>query len=687
MNPSLAAPSFFSRMRKSIADSGEKWNLLGIRRFVSSDEFVLPGRLCFAGPTLRAFRRAMRLRYESLKALNAAWGRDYASWKDVRPDGLDEAVQRRNLVSWALHREFMETLVLRYRERAERYLQEFVPGARVDMANNSEESADTGVDFARHLRAAGLHSQYDGRDFIRKRDFRRPDAELGVWMPFNLGRSLHWSEAMEAHFKPHQYLLEGYNTYLTWWGFEDFGWPFLRPDLTPVEQFKPMVREFRAIGEGLDRFILGAERENLQVAGLFSQPSFRTVHALRHLAKGKAPLRHDWELAAEALSPLHIRGHVILPQDLLSGRPDLNQTKLLVLLGAVALEPQHVAALESFVARGGCLVADVLPGGFSRDSALQSQEPIASLFGVAAPSGFPDKGTEEPQPIQTAGPFAAARLLDAPACVPGLTASVGKAKGKVGESPAFVEHTQGRGKTLLLNFPLRTGLGLADGMKLRPPRTAEEAGRRTQFAQALAKWAGVQPGIEVSSEPREGLPWPPPGYVFPFRDGRNLVIGIYNPSYDRSEEDRSVTLKVPDGRYFYDVSPRSNGDRASSGRRPGPEGPAAREHTVTVPRWRAGYYYLAKERLPDLEATASATPDGEIRVQLTGGQDRRIVVVRARDPEGRERSGLRGEVEFTGKGEVMIPVAISDPRGAWEIRVRDVIAGQVIRLAVDIPKP
>ena len=60
-----------------------------------------------------------------------------------------------------------------------------------------------------------------------------------------------------------------------------------------------------------------------------------------------------------------------------------------------------------------------------------------------------------------------------------------------------------------------------------------------------------------------------------------------------------------------------------------------------------------------------------------------MVLIQPTDPAGRKRSELACEHEFTGKGEVIVPVALNDPKGKWRVRVRDVVTRQLMDLKVE----
>lgn len=672
--PSPADPTALAGMQRRIARAGEAYKAYGMRRAIACDEFALDPHSSFSPETMAAFRRSLRRRYAALEKLNAAWGRDYASWHEVRPDTLSQALKRGNLVSWAQHRGFMEGLVANWVEQADRLLQEQVPGAAIGLSNASR-SPDAGTDFEKLMRAGSLCMQYSFMDRLLPRDLSRPGMVLGYWEPITFDQTLPEKARHEALFMVNRYLLDHFSTQLVWWGFCDFQWPFLQPDLTPAWTFRPMVEERKVLQAGIDRVVLGATLDNAEVATLFSHASWRTLHALGKMHEKGLAVGHHWDQLMGVLDPMLIRGYAISVADLRRGRLDREKPKLLFLSGVVAMDEDCVAELEDYVREGGCVIADVLPGAFTEDCAPQDQGRIARLFGVTGdfsrrestlgsvlPAGEPDALTAQ-------GPFQALSGIDrkiAP-LMGGLGAENEEAYGRIGKAIALVEHKTGKGKTLLLNFMLDKALAVGRWDPLEAKRKAAPV--QKTVAEALANWAGLEPRLQVSCE-TEGAPPYPGNCVYVYRDGENLVLGLFCDGWFGRWE-RKVTVRLPEERSLYDL------------RSPGPP-ETGKEFTVAVPPWRAGYFVLTPEPLPELQATVKRGADGDLRVQLSGAGGRRVVLVGVSDASGRERPELAKEVDFVGEATVVVPIALYDPAGEWKITVRDVMTGQNVKETLDL---
>ena len=658
--PAPADPTAHARMRHRLAGVGPAYRALGMRRAITCDEFELPVHASFSPATLTAFRRWLRGQYGSLAELNAAWGRSYASWDEVRPDTLKQAVARKNLVSWAQHREFMETLVANWCEQADRLLQEQVPGAAVAISN-AARGPDTGVDLGKLARACSMWVQYFFFDTMLPRDLGRPDMRLGYWEPVTFDQTLPEKAKHEALFRLNYYLLEQYSTHTVWWGFCDFQWPFLRPDLTPARTFRLMLEERKALQAGIDRVIMGSELDNREAATLYSHASRRTLYGLEKMRGRKLQVAHDWKPMVQLLEPMLIRGHALSARDLRMGRLDRERPKVLFLSGVVALSEESIAALEAYVRDGGRVVADVLPGAYAEDTARQDQTRIAKLFGVRG--RFEPDAEAAPGKVIARGGFAALSGIerDVRPLIPDLAADGSAAHGEIGNTPALIEHAVGDGKTLLLNFRLAQSIVVGRWDPAEAKWKAEPI--QKAVAAALAGWAGIEPRLTVSCT-TEGPPPYPGSSVYVYRDGDNTVVGLFCDGWFGKWE-RTVTVRFPEETCLYDL------------RSPGAPKTGI-EFAVTVPPWRAAYLVATPAPLPEIQAAAEPTLDGNLRLSLAAGGGRRVVIVKTVDPSGRSRPELDRELDFVEKTDIVIPVALSDPIGTWRIEIRDVVTGQTI---------
>ena len=658
--PSLHSPTFHQGMRDTVAAWAEPHRLLGWPSVETMEEFVGPDSIGFSGESLVVFRRELRARYGSIAALNTAWQRDFPDWEAVVPDTLGEAVARRHLVSWSEHHAFMERAVANWQAMAERYYRQVNAKGQLSFWTPQFDSPFGLADVSLLSRACSSHFFYGGRDTSRVADMMAPGGQLGLWYPFCYDRDLAWTAAAEATQVPHSYLLDGFNTFGIWWGFEKYQWPFLRPDFTPSRNFTPLATQIPALQDGIDRLILGAEKNDHGVAIVFDQNSFRTSAALQRMTQ--ADIQHDWQAARDILAAGQINPTMVPLADLRFGRLETDDFRVLILFGVICLDEADATAIRHFVERGGTVVADTLPGIYTATAGIRESSPLADLFGVT--------GSPSCEFVATGDFVGGDGLPTIPGVVfpgAGLGVQGGTARAQAGDSPAWIESRAGTGRTLLLNLQVR---GSAPSRAGTSELSWSRKDQAAAWGRALIPWLAIPRSVTAElGAPRRGRS------LYEFRDGDREIVGITFGlgAYEREPTPFTATVTTATPKVLYDLT---GGRKARTGT----------EFAIDVPRWEAAYLVLCDAPLPPLACEAALGDNRTITVRLRADDPgRRIVVGRVTDPTGRERLELRSESVFVGEGELRIPIAWNEPPGTWAIAIRDRITGVVTHLEVTLP--
>lgn len=676
-NPGMSDPALWQAVRRNVAELGPSWRLCGINRGVLRDEWGVGAGFCYGPNTMTHFRRELQARYKSLDELNAAWGRRYKTWTEVFPDRLPEAAKRGNLVSWAEHRAFMDDEVARLAGVPQRMWREYVPDAALGYSSYVGATPDGGFDMEKLMQQSTflVRRAWEMRD---ARDLGRPDTVFSNWL--NAGYDTTLRSSHLAKLEVSYDLLEKASSIYYWYGFGGFAYPMIRPDLTVVEMLRPMADELASLRQGLDRLVLGAKLDHSGYGVLFNQASLRTLHGLNAIAGGECQVKWDWDAAQRLLDPIQVRGRLFSSDDLCAGRIGRDGAKMLFLPGTVSLTEPQMAALERFVADGGRLVADVLPGRYSEFGAARDQSRMAKLFGVTGQ--FEPRTDVAAAGIEVAGSFAKLQPLlgKARPSATGLKVAGGTALGSIGKEPAFVENKTGEGMTLLLNFSLPESLAASPVAKAKWTTAAAAAAEvgmpgylssdepRHTAALLLADWGGVRPAAQVYGDPERKELFDPPLDVYQYRDGENLIVGVLN----RDTRQRAAVVVLPEAAAMYDTRSDGRGGRSE----------VRKELAITVPPAAAAVCVCTPRPLPPLDIKADYPKGGDIRVAIGAGGGRRIVRVEATDPGGRQRPELSGNLDFRGQGAFVVPLAANDPPGTWKIRARDVVTGATHDLEV-----
>jgi hypothetical protein len=381
--PSPADPSMYSAARKKIADTAERHRLLGWETVETMEELKLPGNLCVSPSTLTAFRRSLAERYDTLAALNAAWGTVFSDWRDVRPSNFANAAKAKNLAPWFEHRLFMDTLIADWHRKCEAAYRQAVPGGRVGVWAPFRMAPDTGCDTVKLMRSTRSHMQYAGSDTERYVDMSYADAERGLWLPICYDRNLPEGSEREGFMWPHRYLMDQCGVMGVWWGFERFQWPFIEPDFTPNVPFKNAMGEIDQLKGGIDRLILNARLDYNACAVLFSQESSLMADGLKRLDQA-SPLTSHWKSGMHIFYQMQIRPKIIPAGDVVYGQLQRDRIKYLFLPGILCMSDPQISAVKQFVKDGGVVIADVLPGQYQLNSRPRKTNPLSEIFAKPA---------------------------------------------------------------------------------------------------------------------------------------------------------------------------------------------------------------------------------------------------------------------------------------------------------------
>ncbi|MCC6265777.1 MAG: beta-galactosidase [Bryobacterales bacterium] len=177
-----------------------------------------------------------------------------------------------------------------------------------------------------------------------------------------------------------------------------------------------------------------------------------------------------------------------------------------------------------------------------------------------------------------------------------------------------------------------------------------------------------------------------------FRNGAATIVGLLtNPqlrvhelgppefkSNERFESSREVRLRLPAEMYVYDVRAAKSLGRA-------------KELAVHLVPFDPAIYALTPEPVPALRVVAPARASRGSVVDLSLAFDgvapaeKQVFHVEVRNPSGELQYTYSGNVVATGGvASKQLPLALNDPAGAWEIKVKDVLSGQERTLKLEV---
>ncbi len=339
----------------------------------------LPHDYCRSPWCLAAFRQWLQQRYASLDELNAAWRTEFAAWDEVKPDMAAEAIEKQRFASFIDHRHFMFSAITNAVITQYEAMKAADPDGRLAISGMELTDLYTGFDWHDALNYVTRVVAYDrlntGLDDVL-RSFAAPGAGLGDWTGYLM-------PIPEIREKNYREILNGLRANGNWAN----GYLLRHGDLKIVDyglQLKAMIAEIRQ--SGLDVITGPANRVASPFALYFSIPAMLTSDAsdfLGYIVAHKRNYHRDFGGWTAVLANLGYPGPLVVgPEEL----PELDPavSPYLILPLAQAMSDADIEAIERYVAAGGKLIADVLPGGCYENGTVRQNNPFREIFGVDA---------------------------------------------------------------------------------------------------------------------------------------------------------------------------------------------------------------------------------------------------------------------------------------------------------------
>jgi hypothetical protein len=361
--PCLSSPAFRLPLLRDARDQAPRLRQLGIQDAIIADECEA-GPPCYCRHCRARFHDWLRSRYATLADLNREWGSQFATWAAVqplatpppdRPGGrLDYLVFQR----WVLaeHASLLELLV-----------GDEVPGFVAG------HSAGLRGSLMHHY--SGLYCVYGVDEEIAGQ--LRPGGVLGAW--FEPGYRFRLDHEAASRRWPWWHLLRGTTRMQLWWGAE--GPPAFREELSrPYPAFVWLGEEMRELRQGLGKLVLHARREEGPVAVYLSERSRLATALLAELAGTPRPPAHlagRWQAAVLARQ---VEARCLSEYQVEAGELARRGVRLLLLPEITTLSARERREVEQFVAAGGWLGADALPGTRNEHGTLVGEQWARELF-------------------------------------------------------------------------------------------------------------------------------------------------------------------------------------------------------------------------------------------------------------------------------------------------------------------
>ncbi|MHB8993673.1 MAG: beta-galactosidase trimerization domain-containing protein [Armatimonadota bacterium] len=619
----------------------------GVFVYSLGDEIAVRGS-CLSPHCLEAYRKYLQEQYQTIAALNASWGSNYASFADVQLSKADdndeaEALRNGNFPRWFDRQAYQSYNFCKLCERFGSGFQRIDPESRCG------------------FEGAGTFGNADDLDgFVRSNTFWSPypgvaDEVLRSIAPRDFPRS-NWM----GYTKDSDSLLEKYWRMVTrgcdsvwWWRWEVtgrfHGW--LSPNLDPYPAVKEILRDTQIVRDGLGDLLLKSEMQTDGIGMLYSQPSAYAAKVQASTTFGNYEGNHT--AFHSTLRDLGLNFLYFTDRQMRLGEVDLSKFKAIVLPMAQAMSAQEAELLRQYVRQGGLLIADVRPAIYDGHVKPLAAGQLDDVFGVKR-TGFGEAVVTDGQ-LKVPSDGGKLETLDlARVRADGdVEASGGSAAGEAGKIPLFLTNQFGRGRAVLLNM----------AMSSYPTATTEAAPELSArlFRSMLAQ-GQVAPAVDLRDTKGKSLR---NVELTRWQNGPVQIVSVFR----HGGVGEKVTLRLPQALYVYDLK-----NRVDLGRKSVLE--------ITLTPSRAQFFALSPAPLKPLvlNAMTPTVAPGEVqRVRiasaLTGGQSAARLQIGL--PDGRLADWVDPVATADRRGvTVDVPIAFNDPTGRWTVSATDLYTGK-----------
>lgn len=638
-----------------------------------------------------AFPEAMKIRYGTLEALNAAWGCAFEKWEDVKGIDYDKARQSFQHTRFLDTRRYLDDLFARFHGLGRETAREVSPQYRVGFEGAFNTVWSNGYDWSKLMNNIDLmgHYWFTPAEIYLARSFKPDNAYWGFWNGAYMDVHNRWIQGWIAW----RSLFWGMNS-VWWWcplpgaGGGDGG-PFhiLYPDLRIDPEVLPFLESVREIKAGPGKLLLGAKRSDYGIGIHYSQASLYADaldnYGFKALGAGVSSRIQDaWLNFIFGLGDAGLQYRFVSYAQVEKG--DFGNLRVMILPFSQAISRKEAESLRAFVERGGLLIADIRPGVFDDLGRPVNPGMLDDLFGIRRPTevrekmGYIGDSQDLALNFESDGKNLALELphtqVDRAVALSG-----GRTRASAGEVPLLVERSLGKGRTVLLNFATDYTVAPYGSPAVKRVRGSGRDDAWVSLLRTLMTEAGVRPELTLTSGGErlrgvETVTWHDGSaryYGFTVADFTDFALVCTGPA-------RSVTGTLDCVGHVYDVREgKYLGEGAS--------------FACTLPRGGAmliavlPYKVDAVEAKPPTGAKLGEEVTIPFSIKATAELGRHVLRVRAFDPNGRERSEYASNVEApAGKGIYRLPLALSDSVGAWTVVARDVASGVEQSLKLDI---
>ena len=648
--PCYSDPAVTAAAEKGLAEltKNNQFNYYNGLYHMLGDEMFLGSSVCYSEHCLKGFREYLQKQYKSIAELNRVWNSSFKDFADVVPVQRKVVENSDNLAPWLDHKMFMVNVwAHNFVGKRIEFIRNGVPGAQVGMSGTQVPGYS--YDWAQLMKHLSCTAYYNGVQTTLVNQWQHDGSLSGQWG----GGYVCSSKVYDIYQKSYQWsnLIKGANMVWNWHGSAYNG------DGSPTENLKSYCEEFNLLKSGLAKLVLSADKNNAEVAVLYSQSSMFTAMAG---GIGQAEWQNTQTGWEELLLDLKLDARFITYEELADSKFDLSKFKIIILPLSLALSDAERERLVQFAEKGGTVIADALPGRYDSHGKRISGTVLDKLFP-------PNRGKIAPQ-------------------MQNLNQAILKGRFRVAEPDLeLIKITScGKGRGVLLNVMLSSYQSLAIGGAGGETATAASGSQAyclamRQLISQLAQASSVAAHAAITDS--KGQLTPSQSVLKKSGLNHYLAVVRHTDLMKTGKIDHQnapvLQVKLPVTGVIYDVR---QGKLIARGN----------QFTIKAPAGYGQLFAILPDEITAMTAQVPAAVKAGEMVKVTcrakGAQSRTVYRLEVTDPRGnlcREYS-LNSCFE-TPDGEFAFQIPYNAPTGQWQVKLQHTASGQSVskKLAVN----
>ena len=323
----------------------------------------------------RAYREYLRKRYGTIANLNRIWKSTYSDFSEIdvldKNDLKEEIAKRKKLYArWYDRQYFMSRVFTNVFSRFKPMVLKLDSKAKIGFEGAGELGKNP--DIAGLVKVNDFWVTYNNIAFDIIRGLTGRGFICSKWMGYHKDGGHLISYAWDTIFR-------GADS-LWWWRFDGIGRynGLIKSNLEFWPQASKLMNSIKIMNEGLGDWLMSSQRGNDGVAIYYSHVSAAASRCENNPSLGSYASGHN--AFVEILRNLGIGFRYITPEMIKHGQLSEKDVKILLLVKAYAIDNDTADRIKRFVAQGGMVIADVMPGTFDGYCQPRKKSVLSELF-------------------------------------------------------------------------------------------------------------------------------------------------------------------------------------------------------------------------------------------------------------------------------------------------------------------